>query len=144
MKIFRGPNTSTKWKRTDTKAPKEYVKDWRPGGTILFDGTIQKSGERHTDIGVEIGEADILALHSALIKSYKEAEKERMDLEKRVDELEEAFAKVSRLVTFRRRRAPDTEALLEAIEEISDHFMYTFDQSEKFKSNFSWLQWKSL
>ena len=71
MKIFRGPKTTDSWQETDTKSVEAWMSDWQPGRKLRFDGTIDKSGDRHTDIGVEVSEQDIIFLHTGLVKYYK-------------------------------------------------------------------------
>ncbi len=60
MKIYRGPQSGGYWNRTDSKTPSHYIKTWSPGKKIIFDGTIDKFGGRHTELGLEIDEKDVL------------------------------------------------------------------------------------
>jgi hypothetical protein len=67
-----------------------------------FDGTIEKNGERHTDIGVLIEEEDVRALFNGLFMriqkkqkelqhSLKEAQAKTEKVSSRLEKLEEAL-----------------------------------------------------
>ena len=148
MKIFRGPRTTDSWEETDTKSVTAWMRDWQPGRKLRFDGTIDKSGERHTDLGVEVSEQDIISLHAGLVKYYKgyirTLEQERDQLQATVNELKEALRKISSLVSCKDGRAPSADELLEAIEEVADHFRSSLDREKPYKSRFEWLKWRSL
>lgn len=144
MRLFRGPNTGRRWEGTDAKHPKDYMRDWEPGAPILFDGTIQKSGSRHTDIGVQLDEADVIGLQKGLINYYRKCRNEGKKFEKRVEELESALQKISRLVSSRRYQAPSMDDLLAAVEEIADHYGESWNRDERFKCSFSFVKWSTL
>jgi hypothetical protein len=144
VKIRRGPKSTNNWTTTDTKTPAEYAQSWWPGRPIRFDGTIDKSGERHTDLGVEIYEEDVIALHKVLLSHYRGYMKERDKLLGTVLELESAFMKISHLLSWHKSRAPDQDNLLAAIEEIVDHFGRSWNRSKPYKSRFAWLKWRTL
>jgi predicted RNase H-like nuclease (RuvC/YqgF family) len=148
VKIFRGPKTTDSWQETDTKSVEEWMRDWQPGNKLRFDGTIDKSGERHTDLGVEVSEQDIISLHAGLVKYYKSylrnLEQERDQLQASVNKLEEVLEKISYLVSNKKDRAPNADELLNAIEEVADHFRWSFKREKPYKSRFEWLKWKSL
>ena len=148
MKIFRGPKTTDSWQETDRQSVKEWARDWQPDKKLRFDGTIDKSGERHTDLGVEISEQDIIALHAGLVKYQKDylhnLEQQRDGLQASIDELEGVLGKISNLVSYNKERAPNRQELLMAIEEVADHFRWGFKREHPFKSQFEWLEWKSL
>ena len=115
MKIYRGPRTTDEWQLTDTKKASEWADDWRPGVKVALDGTIEKEGTRHTDLGVEIEADDVVALASALFKYQK----------LRIEELEpaaRALKKINRLVALYRDEAPSDKELLDSIQGISAHF----------------------
>ena len=122
--------------------------DWEPGKKFPFDGTLDKSGERHTDLGVEVSEQDIISLHAGLVKYQKNRiralEKERYQLQVSVNQLESALGKISSLVSYKADRAPSSDEVFEAIAEIADHFRNGVVREESFKSRFEWLKWKSL
>ena len=68
MKIYRGGQASTEWTAvTDSMNPQRLQKTWRAGGMLALDGTIDKTGDRHTAVGIEIDERDIVALVQALV-----------------------------------------------------------------------------
>jgi hypothetical protein len=66
----------------------------------VFDGTIDKSGERHTELAVVIEEEDVLALQKGLIEHYRSCVKERDKLRGTVQDLESALTKVSHLLSW--------------------------------------------
>jgi hypothetical protein len=143
MRIKRRPKTHRSWTPTDSKAASAIARSWRPRTTIDFDGTIEKLGERHTRMGVEMDEDDVLALHSGLIAHYRAIEKQRDDLRKRERELMRAFRKLHKLVSDARARAPNDEALVGAVEQIAGHFSGA-NRRRPFKSRFRWLSWRTL
>ena len=59
------------WSDTDKKDPQEYVENWQPGTIVVVDGTIDKDGSRHSQIGIELTEDDVQALVNKLIAHYK-------------------------------------------------------------------------
>ena len=68
MKIYRGGQASNEWSAvTDSMNPQRLQKTWRAGGMLALDGTIDKTGERHTAVGIEIDERDIVALVQGLV-----------------------------------------------------------------------------
>ena len=71
MNIYRGPRTGSSWQCTDSKKPSECAKEWTLGGKIMFDGTVDKDGQRHTDLGIELEERDIIELFNILIRRYQ-------------------------------------------------------------------------
>lgn len=146
--MFRGPRTTDSWQETDTQSVEEWMVDWKPGKKLRFDGTIEKSGERHTDLGVEFSEKDIISLHAGLVKYHQNyiraLEKERDQLQFSVNQLENTLGKISSLVSYKKDLAPDSDEVFEAIAEIADHFQYGFRREKSFKSRFEWLKWKSL
>jgi hypothetical protein len=144
MRLQRGPKTGDTWTTTDARPPATWVKSWFPGRSISFDGTIDKTGQRHTSVGVEIDEEDVLALHRALIDHYRSVERERNELRKKCRELERAFWKVQALVSWRSDRAPDSDSLLAAVAEIANYFAGPRTGGKQFKSRFRWMKWKTL
>lgn len=60
------------WSDTDKKDPQEYVEKWQPGTIVVVDGTIDKDGSRHSQIGIELTEDDVQALVNKLIVHYKD------------------------------------------------------------------------
>ena len=135
MKIYRGPHTSSSWQTTDSKKPSECVNSWQYGGrTIWFDGTIDKAGARHTQIGVRIEDDDVVALINALVKRYRKVTKEET-------RLREAMKKLYRLVAVYAEAAPSQEALLDAVRTIAEHYWLS---SAKGNPKIDWIKWKSL
>jgi hypothetical protein len=148
VKIFRGPRTTNGFQKTDAKSLVDFARDWRPGKKLRFDGTIDKAGQRHTSLRVEVEEQDIIVLHNGLMKyqriCIRELEQERNRLNRSIDRLEEALGKIFSLVSSKQDRAPNTEELLQAVAEIADHFLWNSSREKPMKSRFDWLKWKSL
>lgn len=76
MRIYRGPQSGIVWTKVDEKAPRDYLKNWQPGKTIAFNGTME-GVERFTSIGVMVEEADVLAMLDSLWKHYRTAVRQR-------------------------------------------------------------------
>jgi hypothetical protein len=95
VKIYRKPRSGRDWSQTDSKGPDKYMKWWQYTKKIILNGTIDKDGDRHTQIGIEVDEDDIIALSTALFKSQK-ASIEQLD--KNIEFLQEAFGKLHTLV----------------------------------------------
>ncbi len=144
MKIRRGGRTSTTFTTTDAKQPRDYASSWYPGGAIVFDGTIDKSGERHTELAVVIEEQDVLALQRGLIEHYRDCVRDRDRLQGTVRQLESALNKISHLLSWHRGRAPDQDSLIAAVAEIADHFGRSWNRSRPYKSQHTWLKYKTL
>jgi len=144
MKMHRGPRSADTWSRTDEKSVVDYATSWRPGRALRFDGTIDKSGTRHTDLGVEVEEQDIIELHSGLLNYYRACIEQRDSFSKTIDSLETALARIARLASWEKSRAPDTDSLLAAVKDIADHFGHSWSRDEPFKPSTTWLQWQSL
>ena len=146
MKIFRGPRTTGRWHLTDSKTLTKWAKDWYPGKTLMFDATIEKGGERHTDLGVEIKPQDIVALHNGLMRyqtdRIRDLEKEYAKLEATVSLLEEALGKIETLVSVYADEAPSIYDLLAAVEKIAEHFRWSFNRDKQI--NLGWIKWKTL
>jgi hypothetical protein len=125
MKIYRGPRTSKKWDVTDTKPLKKWAENWEPGKQLHLDGTIQKAGQRHTDLGIVFEEEDIAALHDAfqryLQQRLAELEEREAELSKTNALMQKGLAKINRLTVRHRKSAPSQEQLLDAIQTISAH-----------------------
>lgn len=125
MKIYRGGLTNDDWFVTDHKAPKAYAKDWEPGKSIRFDGTIDKLGQRHTVLGVHIDAEDVLALHGALVEHLQNQKVERDKLESDVIALKQVLGRISGLIS--RLLHSDDENTIRTIEELSeicDYYAY--------------------
>src|ERR1700681_3881516 len=98
MKIYRGPRTTKKWQVTDTKALTKWAQDWQPGKQLQFDGTIEKAGQRHTDLGIVFEAEDIAALHDAFQRHQRDRiqalETREVELSENVKLLESALSKI--------------------------------------------------
>ncbi len=145
LKLYRGPYTGSSWKATDSKKPSEYVDSWQDGRTIPFDGTIDKDGERHTQIGVQIEDDDVVALLNALVKRDRKVTNQlRAELsqsQREEERLRNAINKLYSLVDSYANSAPSQEALLDAVRTIAEHYS---TPSAKGVPKISWIKWKSL
>lgn len=139
MKIYRRPQTSNEWKKTDEQSLKKWAKDWHPGKIASFDGTIDKSGDRHTDLGIQIEPSDIGDLFNALVRHY---ETTHADLQKRVETLEDALGKIDDLISFHRHEAPDVEDLISAVQLIAERYRSPYSRGGEPK--ISWIRWDSI
>ena len=127
MKVYRSGKTAPKWNITDEKSLSDWAKKgWDPAKKVSFDGTIQKSGERHTDLAVDFTTDDLFGLQAAF-QQYVQARLK--DLEERertaaydVLLLERTLRKIRRLVTTGAKKAPSTDALLLAVAKFAYHF----------------------
>lgn len=148
MKVSRGALSTGLTYATDEKSLVEVAKDWWPGERVNFDGTVDKSGTRHTRLSISLEEEDILALHAGVLDFYRrqtrELTNERDRQRRTIQELEDALYKMHKLVSWNQDRAPNTEELLQALEEITEHFRWRHHRQRTFKSRFKWLRWKSL
>ena len=146
MKVYRTPGSDelgTRWSLTDSKKSQEVVRDWH-SGHIGLDGTIKKKGKRHTKLYLRIEDSDVIALSNALFKQYRrEQSKLTRDLkksEKEVETLKEGLLKIWYLITSHSEEAPSKEALIQAVQEIVDHYStYT-----KGKPKLGWIKWGSI
>ena len=148
MKVCRGPRTSKQWRETDAQSLKAWVNSWRPGTIVKVDGTIDKSGTRHTDLGIEIEPHDVVALNKALELHQAEMlayfKKENAELRATVSKLESALRKIHSLTSYRRTYAPSPDALADATSKIANHFAWSFSRKRPLKLNMRWVKWKSL
>jgi hypothetical protein len=148
MKIYRGPRTSKRWEKIDTKKLKSWTKDWAPGKIVHVDGTIDKSGTRHTDLGIEIELHDIGALHNAFVRYHsgrvRDLEKENAKQAETIRLLEQVLGKIQSLARSQSNRAPSSEALMAAIASVAHHYRYAFYRDERLKDLPRWVGWQSL
>ena len=149
MKIFRSPRTSDSWTKTDEKSLKDRVKNWRPGNWFIVDGTIDKNGERHTDLAIDIDASDVVSLFNALIRHYesevKRLEELASDRQKTIDTLEMALSKIDKLIVHHRNQAPDVEALVSAVQIIARNYRWL--SKEQFRTDrpkLGWISWNSI
>lgn len=140
MKIYRGGRTSRTWSETDAKSL--TVGDWRPNKVLRVDGTINKKGQRHTDLGVKIEAADIVSLFNALVEHYQEVERENLELKESVRALEVGFKKIQRLVSSHRDAAPDSDQMLDVVKDIAWRYMIHGGYDEA--PAWGWVTWDEL
>jgi hypothetical protein len=136
MHVYRRPHewwkTSNGPKRTETKQPKDYIEGWRrTGETIWFNGNINAT-ERFSDIGIELGEDDAVALFGAVLKRYRRAE------ERRKKHLE----KICRLIEKHGNKASPTE-LIEAVHRIAQHGCCHYSHLEE-NPELEWINYANI
>ncbi|MEZ4599877.1 MAG: hypothetical protein R2940_08815 [Syntrophotaleaceae bacterium] len=145
MKIFRGPKTAKKWSETDSRELSDF--EWSPNSAICFDATVDKNGTRHTDLGINISENDIISLHEKLITHYKKRiealEAEIKSASEENSKYFDALGKISNLVSLHRDKAPSGDDLLLLIENISDFYRFSFLEKEE-DLNVSWIDLENL
>ena len=139
MEIRRGPKSTHAMTTTDEQSTANYADNWCPDKVLRFDGTIDKSGHRHTDLGIKFDEDDIIALHNGLVKYFKGCVKERDDMVDQIYSLEKALTIISPLAS-QNNKAPDDRSLLSAIKEIADHYSEQESRTKPYKSAFSRLK----
>ena len=102
MKIRRKPKTGGHWSETDAKDPIDLVDDWKPGTTFVLDGTIDKDGTRHSLIGLDISEEDVVALMVKVFEHQKTKIDQLQDalesLQIENDQRKAAFQKMETLI----------------------------------------------
>lgn len=134
---------------TASKAASQIEANWSPDKPFYLDGTIDKQGSRHTDIGVEIDEADIAALANAFFRNWAEQrdarEMELIVARKRIENAESAMRKLHKL-SWQSDRAPSVEAFGEAVRAIVNHYESLAGQPEaEIKPpNLKWIKWNTL
>lgn len=146
MKIYRGPRTTKKWRETDTKSLTKWAADWQPGKQLHLDGTIEKAGQRHTDLGIVFEAEDIAALHDAFQRHQRDRiqalEAREAELTENVKLLESALSKIGSLLSLHRKKAPSPDALLEAIKKIANHFRW--NHKRRTPIELDWIKFKDL
>lgn len=134
MRLFRGPRTTRERQETDKKSPSEIAREWELGGALWFDGTIDKTGHRHTRIGVELDRADIWALLQQLLKHDRERserlEKELAEREREIQRLKGGLAKIRRLAILHYEKAPSWQAFREAIVTLAREYHWNYRDKE--------------
>lgn len=147
MKIYRGPQTSDRWAAvTDVKPLEEWARNWRPNNIVVFDGTIDKSGQRHTDLGVQIDASDIVALFNGLVAHYS-AETERLEgananLQQTHDTLQTALEKIDNLISYHQDEAPSVEELIASVQTIARKYRWSSSRNES--PQIGWIDWESI
>ena len=124
MRIFRGPHSNDDFDPTDAKPLKDLPDDWTPGHITWLDGTKDKSGTRHTAIGVQHTPDDIASLSAALFRYHTEriTELQTKTKESRetITQLEHALSQISKMIAD--HSDPSAELLLKNLKTIADHY----------------------
>ena len=160
MKMYRAGRTSSKWSVTDNKSPDQYKDRLASEGSVRFDGTIEKLGERHTELRVKFEAEDFVPLTAALSRRATPEEISEVlstiagQLVSRVSRLESdvkalrgAMAKIYSLSRNHNVKAPSTEELVEAMSEIAffyeDEDAMTLDDDPK-QWTVEWIKWDEI
>ncbi len=146
MKIHRRGKSAYEWSETDCKGPEDIAKLWISKNIIPLDGTIDKGGERHTEIGLELEDDDVISLFYALIEKYRnEIANLNVELEEAInnaDEKEGALDKIYDLITYHSEDAPTLDSLLGAVQTIADHFRG--HKVVGIKPKLKWIQYEKI
>ena len=154
MKIYRGPMTSAKVRKTDSQPLSKELHDWQPGEIITFDSTLDKSGMRHSRVGIEFEQNDIVALNNALMRhksnrikelegEVKELKAEIKTLNNDIEVLDNVLCKLNTLTSDPDSYAPSHDTLIKAVANITNHFWLNRDQPLK-TTKMRWLKWKTM
>lgn len=147
MKIHRGPQSTGQARLTDEKKASELEREWEPGAVMFFDGTIDKVGVRHTNIGIEIEEADIASLGRAFFKHHV-AERRKMvdELTKAKEDVlrqREAFVKILNL-SHKITDAPSEQAFADTLRAIVAHYDWVRDHESGRPPDLKWIEWTAI
>lgn len=154
MILYRSPKSGNKWNNTDTIKPNEYIKNWKPGKIIKFDGTIDKQGERHTDIGIKLFEDDIESLTRSLFKFYKEKINEKEERIKKLDEnlkdahhecrfLREGLMLLYEVLADLPDKIPSKQVLTKAFRELATFYLQP-DLNTETLPKIDWINWDTF
>lgn len=149
MRIHRGPRSTLSSTETESKAPSQIEAEWVPGKVFWLDGTIDKSGSRHTDIGVEIDEADVIALARAFLRQGSDrrvsAVAEVAAANARAEAAESVIRKLY-LLAWEAKRAPSKAAFGEAVRAIILHYEAVVREpgAKVEPPELKWIEWGSL
>ena len=149
MKIYRAGRTANRWKETTEVSLKEWAREWQPDKKLTVDATIDKFGNRHSDIGIEFDKDDLLALSEAFLAYLPVEFIERTISQRSADRnqakikvLKEALGKISALISKHREDAPSEKALLNAIKNYADH--YRINASHEERPKITWIKWEEI
>jgi hypothetical protein len=147
VKIYRGGKASDNWEITDSKNAEQVADDWAALGHIQFDGTIDKAGERHTDLGIQISEEDVLALFKVLLPRIEEAKhqlsKEVKEKSAAIEALLTVLRKIDGLIWSHENKAPSRQALISAVREIAEHYS-VLDNLDMPPPEPKWIKWSEI
>jgi hypothetical protein len=143
MKIHRGPRSSNRWTDvTATLSTTQYAQDWNPAKVLTVDATIDKSGERHSDMGIQFEEDDIVSLSEGFIAHIRK-ERDSLREEKTAREvLQRAMEKIHDLISYHSEKAPTTEKLVEAVKDLALH--YYCNASDEDRPEIEWIKWENI
>lgn len=148
MKIYRAGRTSKTWQATDTKSAIDLAEEWKrkPDGIVPLDGTIEKEGQRHTDVGITIEADDIIALSNVLMRSQQSKiaalQSKAAEQAETIAILEETLGKLKRLLQYHRKEVTNCDALMDTVQNIAEH--YYFSQSRSKPMKIDWVDWDSI
>lgn len=129
MKIYRSGITSPYRNETDRIPAAKLAKQWTTSGCVHLDGTIDKTGDRHTRLEIELADDDIEALAAALA-AKRELERAKKERSKEVllrwqAAQSQALIRIVALAKRARRSAQSIEKLqaeLALIQQVAAHY----------------------
>ncbi len=105
------------------------AKQWTTSGCVHLDGTIDKTGDRHTRLEIELADDDIEALAAALAAKREQAvakiERNKEFLLRWQATQSEALIRIAALAKRARQSAQSIESLqaeLTLIQQVADHY----------------------
>ena len=139
MKLLKSGLTANAWSTTDELKPEILAKRWEENhGTVVLDGTIDKLGTKHTQVGIQLSDDDILALmHSSASRMKEALEQTQKDLAI----VQEVLKKIHWLSGYRRDMAPTKDELLDGIAKIARHYCFELQAGQP---AIDWLKWDEL
>jgi hypothetical protein len=148
MKIYRGPRIGGSWTLTDSKTPSDYIKEWSKRRQIVFDGTIDKDGLRHTELAMEIEEEDVFALFNSILNGYREQieslNKKLHDGEEKYIELQRGFSKIDDLIEYHAEDAPTEKSVARAVQSIARYYGSSLERKRVPRIGWLRIAWDRL
>lgn len=127
MIIRKGGKTTDKCDRKVTDhipLSHAFKDDQSPLDVIWFDGTIDKSGTKDTEIGLQFSLQDILFLNESLIRHQNsrlvELQETNRRLAKTLRERERALGAIGRVLSNQKNGAPTVDKLMENLKNIAE------------------------
>ena len=150
MKISRGHSVGQtgyyRFRETDSKRPKDYIRGWKYPWSyeentlqVWLSGTINKQGKRRTDLHLEIDEADILAMSTALVERLRRSSKQARDDAKK---LRTALHKINALIADHKAKFQTPDDLLQAVQSIAAFYCLRLNASGN--PQLEQIKWKDI
>lgn len=146
MNIYRRGRKGFVWEKTDSKESDGFSELWASNDVVTLDGTIDKEGERHTEIGLELEDDDVVSLFNALIDKYRnkieELNSELNGARNITNEKTEALATIDNLICYHSEDAPTLDSLIGAVQTIASHF--TERKVVGTQPNLKWIKYENI